>query len=92
MSLPVAILLGLILAAAALVVDHFIRASIRRKRLAEGRERAAAVMDRGSFNGTFALARSVGQGEDYGNRRNFRKSGLRFSRYAFLPSCPSSDR
>ena len=46
MSLPAAILLGLILAAAALVVDHFIRASIRRKRLAEGRERAAAVMEK----------------------------------------------
>lgn len=46
MSLPVAILLALILAAAALVVDHFIRASIRRKRLAEGRERAAAVMEK----------------------------------------------
>ena len=30
--------------------------------------------------------------ERYGSRRNLRKSGGRFSRYAFLPSRPSSDR
>jgi hypothetical protein len=27
----------------------------------------------------------------YGNRGNFEKSGFRFSRKAFFPSCPSSD-
>ncbi len=46
MSLPIAILLGLIMAASALVADHFVRAVIRRKRLAEGRERAAAILEK----------------------------------------------
>ena len=41
--------------------------------------------------------RRVGRGRPLrrgcqGKRGNLRKSGLRFSRYAFLPSCPSSDR
>jgi ribonuclease Y len=46
MSIPTVILLGLLMAAAALVADHFVRASIRRKRLAEGRVRAAAVLEK----------------------------------------------
>ncbi|HXI02338.1 MAG TPA: ribonuclease Y [Candidatus Saccharimonadales bacterium] len=46
MSLSAAILLAAAVAAAALLVDHFVRASIRRKRLAEGRVRAAAIIEK----------------------------------------------
>ena len=46
MSLPVALLLGLAMAAVALVVDHFVRAAIRRRRVAEGRERATAILEK----------------------------------------------
>jgi ribonuclease Y len=46
MSLPLALLMSVAVAAVALLVDHFVRASIRRKRLAEGRVRAASIIEK----------------------------------------------
>lgn len=46
MSLPLAILMALATAAGALILDHFVRASLRRKRLATGRDRATVILER----------------------------------------------
>ena len=46
MSLPVVILIALATAAAALLIDHFIRASIRKKRIAAARERASFITEK----------------------------------------------
>ncbi len=59
------------------------------------REHAAICVERGAVAG-FARGSKDRKRSAHpaaqGRRRNLRKSGLRFSRYAFLPSCPSADR
>jgi ribonuclease Y len=46
MSLTAAILMGLAMAGVALLLDHFVRASIRRKRIALNREKASAILEK----------------------------------------------
>lgn len=44
MSTPLAILVGLVMAGIALLADHFVRASIRKRRIAESRDKAAQII------------------------------------------------
>ncbi|MBI3448302.1 MAG: ribonuclease Y [Acidobacteria bacterium] len=46
MSWPVAVLIALVTAGAALLVDHLVRASIRKKKIAEARDRASSIIDK----------------------------------------------
>jgi ribonuclease Y len=46
MTTPAAILLGLAMAAAALLADHFVRAYIRRRNIAEAKEKALAIVEK----------------------------------------------